>query len=53
MINTKEEYDAYMEAVDTVCIECKFTEEVCDKCPVKTTVYNIAKNLTDADRKER
>jgi hypothetical protein len=48
MIKTKEEYDTYMEAVDAVCIECPFTAEVCNKCPVQLNVYKIEERLNTA-----
>ena len=44
MLNTKEKYDAYLQAVDDVCMECALmSEEQCKKCPVQITVKQIEK----------
>ena len=41
----------YLEAVDTVCMECAFQEETCETCPVRKTVDQV-KEMTEAAEKE-
>ena len=42
MINTKEQYNEYLDAVDTVCMECALmSEEKCKQCPVQITVKQL------------
>lgn len=45
MITTKEQYDAYMDAVDVVCIECPYIEDACDNCPVRMNVDLIERGF--------
>jgi hypothetical protein len=42
---TKEDYDAFIKAVDVVCINCVcMSEETCEKCPVRKTVNYFSRN---------
>lgn len=42
MINTKEQYNEYLNSVDNVCIECSLmSEEECKRCPVQITVKQL------------
>lgn len=42
MLNTKERFNEYLDAVDTVCMECALmSEEQCERCPVRITVKQL------------
>lgn len=42
MLNTKEKYNEYLNAVDDVCMECALmSEEICERCPVRITVKQL------------
>ena len=42
MTNTKEQFNEYLDAVDTVCMECALmSEEKCEQCPVQITVKQL------------
>jgi hypothetical protein len=42
IINTEERYNEYLDAVDTVCMECALmSEEKCEQCPVQITVKQL------------
>ena len=46
MTNTKEQFNEYLDAVDTVCMECPFmSEEKCKSCPVQITVKQLEKHF--------
>jgi len=42
---TKKDHDAFIKAVDVVCINCVgISEETCEKCPVRKTVNYFSRN---------
>ena len=44
----KIEYEKFLEAVDTVCINClKLNEENCEHCAVRFTCDELSKNIKE------